>query len=152
MCRFPRRMKRPPPLPCTFHSLQCRRKEFLRVPILSDAPVTLNPVNKKTAQTVSELCGRDISKHEHTATPSESHHSRKKHTNMTDDDFMLMLDMQENWDALEYENRSNIPKIKCTKTYDGKEYTLVERIGRTPRTPDKQRQMQFSTEFKSDEK
>lgn len=145
-------MKRPPPLPCTFHALQCRRTEFLRVPILSDLPVTLNPVNKKTAQTVSELCGRDISKHEHTATPSESHHSRKKHTNMTDDDFMLMLDMQENWDALEYENRSNIQKIKCTKTYDGKEYTLVERIGRTPRTPDKQRQMQFSTEFKSDEK
>ncbi len=118
----------------------------------SDLPVTLNPVNEKTAQKVSELCGRDISKHEHTASPSEIHHSRKKHTDMTDDDFMLMLDMQENWDALEYENRSNIPKIKYTKTYDGKEYTLVERIGRTPRTPDKQRQMQFSTEFKSDEK
>ncbi len=118
----------------------------------SDLPVTLNPVNKKTAQKVSELCGRDISKHEHTASPSEIHHSRKKHGDMTDDDFMLMLDMQENWDALEYENRSNIPKIKYTKTYDGKKYTLVERIGRTPRTPGKQRQMQFSTEFKSDEK
>lgn len=65
---------------------------------------------------------------------------------------MLLPDIQENWDALEYENHSIIPKIKYPKTYVGKKYTLVERIGRTPRTPNKQRQMQRSTEFKSGEK
>lgn len=65
---------------------------------------------------------------------------------------MLLPDIQENWDALEYENHSIIPKIKYPKTYVGKKYTLVERIGQTPRTPNKQRQMQRSTEFKSGEK
>ncbi len=118
----------------------------------SDAHVVLNPANQRTVDKVRELCGRDISQHKHSVSPSELHHSRKKHTDMTDEDFMLMLDMHDNWDALEYENRSNIPKIKYTKTYDGKEYTLVERIGRTPRTPDKPRMLQFSTEFKEDEK
>lgn len=118
----------------------------------SDTHVVLNPANQRTIDKVRELCGRDISQHKHSVSPSELHHSRKKHTDMTDEDFMLMLDMHDNWDALEYENRSNIPKIKYTKTYDGKEYTLVERIGRTPRTPDKPRMLQFSTEFKADEK
>ena len=118
----------------------------------SVAHVVLNPANQRTVDKVRELCGRDISQHKHSVSPSELHHSRKKHTDMTDEDFMLMLDMHDNWDALEYENRSNIPKIKYTKTYDGREYTLVERIGRTPRTPDKPRMLQFSTEFKVDEK
>jgi len=112
----------------------------------SNSPVTLNPVNGRTAQKAAELCGRDISKHEHTVTPSGLHHSMKRHGDMTDDDFMLMLDIQDNWESLEYEIRSGTPKLKYKKNYDGTEYTLVERIGSDHRYS--QRQMMFTTEFK----
>ncbi|MDO4751749.1 MAG: DUF935 family protein [Akkermansia sp.] len=116
----------------------------------SDIPVTLNQANQRTAEKVQELCGRDISQHVHSISPSELHHARKGHPDLNDEEVMLMLDIHDNWDELTYEVRSNTPKLKYSKTYDGQSYTVVERIGRTPRTKGKTRHLHFTTEFKND--
>lgn len=116
----------------------------------SNDPVRIKPVCARTAKTVEELCGRDISKHNHAISPSDLKHAKRRHSNLTDDDIMLMLDIQDNWDRLEYEKRNDIPKLVYTKYYEGKEYVLIERIGRTPRTPDKERRMHFTTLYKNE--
>ena len=116
----------------------------------SDIPVTLNQANQRTVEKVQELCGRDISQHVHSISPSALHHARKGHPDLNDEEVMLMLDIHDNWDELTYEVRSNTPKLKYSKTYDGQSYTVVERIGRTPRTKGKTRHLHFTTEFKND--
>lgn len=78
----------------------------------SDAHVVLNPANQRTIDKVQELCGRDISQHKHSISPSELHHSLQRHPNMTDEDVMLMLDMHDNWDDMKFKYKSNISKLE----------------------------------------
>lgn len=112
----------------------------------STTAVILQPLNDRTIARAKEQCGRDLSEYDHVVSPSAMRHDNKRRPNFTDDEYMLMLDMQSNWDDLVYTTPRGEPSLEYHKTYEGKEYVLVERIG-NGKDRHHRHKMHFKTEY-----
>lgn len=109
--------------------------------------IILKKANKRTAKEVKSLCGRDIGKYFHTISITELQHAINRHPNLTEYDMNLIFDIVDNWDELKYTLKDNVARLEYHKTHKGKQYVLVERIGRKRRDPKDLHSLQFTTMY-----
>ena len=87
-------------------------------------------VEPKTAAKVTEFYGGDYSDYEHSIAEKDIQHAKQRHPDLTDEDFMLIPDITENWDDLkERPSKKKGNRIRYEKTYGDTTYILAERVG-----------------------
>ncbi len=87
-------------------------------------------VEPKTAAKVTEFYGGDYSDYEHSIAEKDIQHAKQRHPDLTDEDFMLIPDITENWGKMEpYPSKRKGNRVRYIKTYGNTTYILAERVG-----------------------